>query len=311
MALLTGSVASFAALKTAIEAALVARGWTLANGILSKGVAYLQLVANTTELRLQIGIGQAGNVLVDACPHAVKMMSFNNAPIVWPLDYVLHVFDAPDETASQEVYLVARYNVDRHQHLNIGVSTMPQIGGTGLWCSGSFRGDAIGAAQRCTVFLAGSSGSDLGATPYDGFGLGYFFASLAGTYHSSFIHCGLEGVPAWRTTYGGNTGNLLGVAHKAGLLHALPSAFNQATVLLPIDVLLARQAQGQTIVATLAHVRYCRLDHLDLTVPLIYGGDRWRVYPLHAVNASQRNGAGWPVGAQHSGTFGIALREGA
>ena len=233
------------------------------------------------------------------------MMSFANAPIVWPIDYVLHVFNAPEE-----IYLVARYNVDRHQHLNFGISTMPQIGGTGLWCSGSFRGDANGAAQRCTVFLAGSSGSDLGATPYDGFGLGFFFASLAGTYQSSFIHCGLEGAPAWRTTYGGNTGNLLGVAHKAGLLHALPSQFNQATVLLPIDVLMARQAQGQTIVATLAHARYCRLDHLDITAPLVYGGDRWRVYPLHAVNASQRNGAGWSVGAQHSGTFGVALREG-
>lgn len=305
MAVLAGTAASFAALKTAVETALVARGWTLANGILSRGAAFVQLVANATELRLQAGTGQAGNALVDACPHPVKMMSFANAPIVWPIDYVLHVFDAPDE-----IYLVARYNVDRHQHLLWGVSTMPQIGGSGVWCSGSFRGDINGSSTYCRVFLAASSGSDLGATPYDGFGLGFFFASLAGTYHSSFIHCGLEGAPAWRITYGGNPGNLLGVAHKAGLLHALPSQFNQATVLLPIDVLLARQAQGQTIVATLAHARYCRLDHLDLTAPLIYGGDRWRVYPLHAVNASQRNGAGWSVGAQHSGTFGVALREG-
>ena len=305
MAVIAGIASNFAALKTAVETVLVARGWTLAGSILSKGVAFIQLVANATELRLQAGTGQAGNALVDACPQSVKMMSFANAPIVWPIDYVLHVFNAPEE-----IYLVARYNVDRHQHLNFGISTMPQIGGTGLWCSGSFRGDANGAAQRCTVFLAGSSGSDLGATPYDGFGLGFFFASLAGTYQSSFIHCGLEGAPAWRTTYGGNIGNLLGVAHKAGLLHALPSQFNQATVLLPIDVLMARQAQGQTIVATLAHARYCRLDHLDITAPLVYGGDRWRVYSLHAVNASQRNGAGWSVGAQHSGTFGVALREG-
>lgn len=305
MAVLVGSAASFAALKVAIETALVARGWALANGILSKGVACVQLVANVTELRLQAGTGQAGNALLEPCPHSVKMMSVANAPIVWPIDYALHVFDAPNE-----IYLVARYNVDRHQHLNVGVSTMPQIGGSGLWCSGSFRGDVNGNSQYCRVFLAGSSGSDLGAQPYDGFGLGFFFASLAGSYHASFIHCGLEGPPAWRTNVGGNTGDLLGVSHKAGLLHALPSTFNQATVLLPIDVLLARQAQGQTIVATLAHARYCRLDHLDLTQPLIYGADRWRVYPLHAVNASQRNGAGWSVGAPHSGTFGVALREG-
>jgi hypothetical protein len=304
MAVLVGSAASFTALKAAVESALVGRGWTLAGGILSKGVAFVQLVANTTELRLQAGTGQAGNALIEPCPHSVKMMSFANAPIVWPIEYALHVFDAPDE-----IYLIARYNIDRHQHLNLGVSMMPQIGGSGLWCSGSFRGDASGAAVRCSVFLAGSSANDLGAAPHEGFGLGYFFTSLAGTYHSSFIHCGLEGAPAWRTAYGGNPGNLLGVVHQAGLLHALPSQFNQATVLLPINVLMARQAQGQTIVATLVHARYCRLDHLDLTAPLTYGADRWRVYPLHALNPSQRNGAGWPVGAQHSGTFGVALRD--
>lgn len=309
MAVLAGTAASFAALKAAVEVALVARGWTLASGILSRGAAFVQFTASATELRLLAGSGQTGGALVNACSHAVKMMSVVSAPIVWPLEYTLHVFDAAGEAT--EVYLVARYNVDRHQHLNLGISTMPQIGGTGLWCSGSFRGDVNGASSRCTVYLATSNGSDLGALPHDGFGLGFFFASIAGTYHSSFIHCGLEGAPAWRTTYGNGTGNLLGVAHKAGLLHALPSQFNQATVLLPIEVLMARQAQGQTIVATLAHARYCRLDHLDLTVPLVYGGDRWRVYPLHAVNASQRNGSGWAIGAQHSGTFGVALREGA
>lgn len=304
MATFTGQVASFAALKVAIETTLTARGWTLTNGILSRGVAFVQLTATATELRLQAGTGQAGAALTGACPQSVKLMTFTNAPIQWPAVYVLHVFDAPDE-----MYCVLRYNVDRHQHLLWGVSTMPQIGGTGLWCSGSFRGDVDGTRAGVKVFIDTNSGTQLGALPYDGFGLGFFFASIAGTYHSSFIHCGLEGAPAWRTSVGGAAGELLGVSHKAGLLHALPSAFNQATVLLPIDVLLARQAQGQTIVATLAHARYCRLDHLDLSQPLLYGPERWTAYPLHAVHPVQRNGAGWSVGAQHSGTFGVALRE--
>lgn len=304
MATVSGQIASFAALKAAIEATLTARGWVLANGILSRGAAFVQLTASAEELRLLAGTGQAGAALTGACAQALKLMSFANAPIQWPAVYTLHVFDAPDE-----VYCVLRYNVDRHQHLNFGLSSMPQIGGTGLWCSGSFRGDANGASIRCSVFLAGNSAYDLGAQPYDGFGLGYFFSSLAGSYHASFIHCGLEGAHDWRTTVGGNPGDLLGVSHKAGLLHALPSQFNQATVLLPIDVLMARQAQGQTIVATLAHARYCRLDFLDLGEPLVYGTDRWTPYPLHAVHPVQRNGSSWPNGAQHSGTFGVALRD--
>jgi hypothetical protein len=304
MAVIAGIAGDFVALKTAVETALVARGWTLANGILRKGVAFVQLTATATELRLQAGTGTAGNALIEPCPHSVKLMRVASAPIVWPLDYTLHVFDAPDE-----VYLVVRYNVDRYQHLHWGVSSMPQIGGTGLWCGGSFRGEVNGDSAYCRVFLAASSGSEAGATPYDGFGLGYFFAGFAGTYHSSGIHCGLEGAPAWRTTVGGNPGQLLGASHKAGLLHALPSQFNQSTVLLPIDVVLARQAQGQTIVASMAHARLCRLDYLDLTQPLVYGDERWRVVPLHALHPVQRNGAGWPIGAPHSGTFGVALRD--
>jgi hypothetical protein len=304
MATFTEQVASFAALKAAIETTLTARGWTLANGILSKGVAFVQLTATATELRLQAGTGQAGGALTGACPQSVKLLSFANAPIQWPAVYTLHAFDAPDE-----IYCVLRYNVDRHQHFNWGVSSMPQIGGTGMWCSGTFRGDADGTRAGVKVYIDTNAGTQLGAAPYDGHGLGFFFASLAGTYHSSFIHCGLEGAPAWRTSYGGAAGDLLGVSHKAGLLHALPSQFNQTTVLLPIDVLLARQAQGQTIVATLANARYCRLDHLDLSQPLLYGPERWTPYPLHAVHPVQRNGAGWPIGAQHSGTFGVALRD--
>jgi hypothetical protein len=304
MATFSGQVVGFAALKTAIETTLAGRGWTLTGDILAKGAAFVQLTASANELRLQAGTGQAGNAMTGACPQSVKLMSFAIAPIQWPATWMLHVFEAPDE-----VYLVLRYNVDRHQHLNFGVSTMPQIGGTGLWFTGSFRADANGASTRCVVYLTSAAGYELGAQPHDGFGLGYFFASLAGTYHSSFVHCGLEGAPAWRTTYGGNPGDLLGVSHKSGLLHALPSQFNQATVLLPIDVLLARQAQGQTIVATLAHARYCRLDHLDLSQPLVYGTERWTPYPLHAVHPIQRNGSGWSAGAQHSGTFGVALRE--
>ena len=49
MATFSGQVASFAALKIAIETTLTARGWTLANGILSKGVAFVQLTATARE----------------------------------------------------------------------------------------------------------------------------------------------------------------------------------------------------------------------------------------------------------------------
>ena len=111
MAMLSGTAASFAALKAAVEAALVARGWALVSGILTRGAAFVQFTASATELRLLAGTGQAGSALVDPCPHAVKMMSVASAPIVWPLEYTLHVFDAAGEAT--EVYLASKQGSER------------------------------------------------------------------------------------------------------------------------------------------------------------------------------------------------------
>lgn len=299
----TGTAASFAALKSAIETFLTANGWTLASGILSRGALYFQLVDSTYELRLNAGTGQSGSALTGACAAAVKVMDFSNAPMTWPIDYEIHAFTAPDE-----VYVEVKYNIDRSQRLNFGQSSVPNIGGTGAWFTGSFRDTALRDSVNCKVFLDNGlgRGSKTGAQAYDGFGLGLWFAGVEGSKQSSFIHCGLEGV-GWKTEYTGGAGTLLGPSHIAALLYALPSSFNEGTPLLAIRALLARAAQGQTSVVIPQHARYCRLDNVA-TATLTYGGDTWKCYPLHARNDLQRDGVAYGTGAQHSGTYGIAIR---
>lgn len=299
----TGNAASFAALKTAIETFLSANGWTLASGILSRGALYFQLVADTYELRLHAGTGQSGSALTGACDVAVKIMDFTNVPMTWPVAYEIHAFTNPSE-----VYVEVQYNIDRSQRLNFGQSTVPGIGGSGAWFTGSFRGTAVRTSVNCKVFLDNGlgRGNKTGAQTYDGFGLGLWFAGVEGTGQSSFVHCGLEGV-GWKTGYAGAAGDLLGPSHVAALLFALPSQFNEGTPLLPIRALLARAAQGQTIVVVPQNARYCRLDNIDgPTMP--YGSDVWKLYPMHARNDLQRDGVSWSTGAQHSGTYGIAIK---
>lgn len=304
MAHQTGSAASFAALQSSIETFLAANGWTLASGVLGKGVQFCKLTASTYELRLDAGTGQAGAALTGPCAQAVKLMDFALAPISWPVVYEVHALTGPDE-----VYITIVYNVDKHQHLHFGVSNIPQIDGTGMWLGGSFAGTVLRTSVSCKVYLQNGNGAGgyVGATTYDGFGLGYFFASPTGESPSSFIHCGLEGVD-WKTTYGGNTGQLLGPDYTAALLFALPSDSSESDVLLPIHALLARAAQGQTIVASLAHARYCRLDNLVAGQVITFGPEAWKVYPMHARNDQQRDGVAWGTGSQHSGTFGVAIR---
>ena len=70
----------------------------------------------------------------------------------------------------------------------------------------------------------------------------------------------------------------------------------------------ANSEQGQTIVASLAHARYCRLDNLVAGQVITFGPEAWKVYPMHARNDQQRDGVAWGTGSQHSGTFGVAIR---
>jgi hypothetical protein len=303
MAYQTGSAATFAALQAAVEAFLAANGWTLSSGVLSKGTQFCKLTASTYELRLDAGTGQSGGALTGPCSSAVKLMDFTLVPITWPLVYELHVLTGPDE-----VYLTVNYNGSKYQHLHFGVSDIAQVGGSGMWFGGSFNSTILRTSPSCKVFLSNGSGNGgfLGAQPYDGFGLGYFFATTVG-YQSSFIHCGLEGT-GWKTSYGGSTGYLLGPDYTAALMFALPSDSSESDVLLPIHALLARSAQGLTIVASLAHARFCRLDNLLAGQVLTLGADQWKVYPMHMRNDAQRDGVTWGTGSQHSGTFGVAIR---
>ena len=195
----SGTAASFAALKTAIETFLAANGWTLATDVLSRGAAFVQLTADTYA-QLSAGTGQAGAALTGACALSVKLMDFSNAPITWPVDYEIHAFDDPDE-----VYVVVRYNLDRYQHLHFGLSAVPGIGGTGLWFGGTFRSTVVRTSAQCKIFMDSGSGigSQIGATPYDGAGLGFWYAGSTGNYQSTFVHCGLEGA-GWKTGYVGN-----------------------------------------------------------------------------------------------------------
>lgn len=299
-----GTAANFAALQTAIETFLAANGWTLSSGVLSKGAQFCKFTSSTYELRLQAGTGQSGATLTGLCTLAVKILDYTLVPINWPVAYEIHALTAPDE-----VYVTINYNVNKYQHLHFGVSTIPEIGGSGMWFGGSFDGDVVRTSSTCKLFLqnGSSTGGYVGAQTYDGFGLGFFFGSTIGSHQSSFVHCGLEGT-GWKTTYGGATGNLLGPDYTAALLFALPSDSSESDVLLPIHAMLARSSQGQTIVASLSHARYCRLDNLVAGQVITFGPDAWKVYPMHARNEQQRDGVTWGVGSQHSGTFGVAIR---
>ncbi|WVW77533.1 structural protein [Stenotrophomonas phage vB_SmaS_Bhz60] len=299
----TGNFTSFETLKTSIETALQNHGWGLnGDGTLEKNGMYVRLVAGTIyQIAAFAGTGSSlpPAPLPGAPAYGVKIMNFSGSPMNFPATYDLHVFEDTDE-----VYLVVNYNGDKYQQLSFGKSRVDQVGGTGMWLTGSFRSDTVQAATHLVYTSAGGSSAGFG---WSGMGCGLFFDAYNAALGCSYIHTGLD-TTGWKTA-GSNDGNLLGSGDPmAGLLQALPSQFNQSTVLLPLYATQRRLSKGQTIVADLQNARLCRNDnHLSGEI-VTYGTDRWKIYPFHRKNAAVRNGVSWSTGADHSGTFAYAIR---
>lgn len=298
-----GNFSTWQGLINSVRAALQANGWSLnGDAVLVKNGMNVRLEHQAESFFLvQCGTGSAPypEPLPGGAPKGVKMMSWPASPINFPATYELHVFTDPDE-----VYLVINYNADKYQQVSWGRTQVSQVGGLGAWFTGSFHEEAPNTGD---IKVYTSAGTDAVGFGWGGMGCGLFFDAYSAPLPTSYMHTGLD-TTGWKKVSSGN-GNMVGSGDPvAALLQALPSQFNQSTVLLPLMAVQRRLSQGQTIAADMVNARLCRIDnHLPGEI-VTYGTDRWKVYPFHRKNADQRNGVPWITGANHSGTFGYAIR---
>ena len=312
----TGSANSFADVKTAIESALTAKGWSSASGIFNKGGIYTLLTAATNTLDLAAGTGQSGASLTGAAPGAVRIASFTVAdPISWPVTYDIHISEDP-----LEVYAVIRYNGTRVQVLAFGVSPAPG-NSTGLWLNGSGGTSSNFASASTGYTWVSNAGSPLnggGIAPVSGYNnmatniaagvlASYNWAST--NQYSYYYHNG----SAWRPQTGSpfvSNGGASGGAYALSLLESLPSVANQGMVLVPA-YLFEYQTGNRTIpMLQLGHLRHCRVDNYEIGDVVEFGPDKWMVYPIARKNAAVRSpGASGGAGlVNHTGTHGFAVR---
>lgn len=313
-----GTAASFADLRTALENFLVAFcGWSAVAGtgndrLLSKGGLYVRIGWAGQQFYVWGGTGISGTALTGQSTRGANLGNTTSQPWTFPVNYEIYWNDTPEE-----VYLVVNYNGDKYQHLNFGKSDIPDIGGTGLWFSGSYPTTAgltgtSGSSDSAKMFM-GSTRSGQGSgyvytSPYSGVWGAYFAQGDSSWSPAGGIHCGLEGAAAWRESAGTAAGQLRGQFQSYAMMMALPSLFNESEVLLPIYIPMQRSDNVQTIVAVMRHARMMRLDNVAVGDIITYGADQWKCYPLYAKNTVDRNGVNWNTGAYHSGTYGIALR---
>lgn len=307
----SGSASSFADVLTALNTFLLANGWASAAAtgggrIFTKGTTVARVRSDDTpgaETLFLVGAtGSSGGNLTAPAPNEVCMRSAAPVLIVFPVTYEFYVDDTPDE-----VYAIISYGGNKYQHLHFGKSDIPGIGGTGMWFSGSQRDD--NNDNRVYMQL----NFQYAQTGIGGQALGYFI-DQTNAKPANFVHCALEGSAAWRAGAAGSyspgtaAGYLIGQDHLAGLLQALPSWYNESEVLLPIYAALLRTDGTRTIVAVMRHARFLRIDNVTPGDLITYGSEQWKAYPLYAKNLVERNGVPWFTGADHSGSWGVAIR---
>lgn len=301
MAYVSGTANDLAALRTALINACTANGWTLGGNVLSKGTCFAEVVVSGSYLAVRGGTGRDGaNALTTPGPDPSRIGPVASLGFAFPMTYEIFIQANPDE-----VYLVVNYNVDLYQHLAFGASPVPGLPGTGGWYSATVP--RVGADGTLLAFQ--SSGS-VGLYGVDG-GLFYYdflsWVALAG-YNGSFVHHGLDN-QAWSLHSDAVTSASAAwwnaSASSRQPLQLLPNAWNSEAVLLPIQVCAVRPSQQLSLVASLAHARFTRVDNYAGGQVLTIGPDRWKVYPFFRKNTAQRDG-GWA--AAHSGTHGWAVR---
>lgn len=149
-------------------------------------------------------------------------------------------------------------------------------------------------------------------SPYAGINGGFFYEGHDFSDMATFVNQGLEAATSsWANGWSYPSGSVRGLAmrqYSELLMVALPSSLNEAEVLMPAMTSLRRSDGVVTPVVSMRHGRKLRIDNVQPGEIVTYGADQWKCYPLYAKNTAQRDGVSWPTGANHSGTFGVAIR---
>ncbi|MDI3489555.1 MAG: hypothetical protein PWP11_832 [Thauera sp.] len=309
MAYYTGSVNSYADLRTALFTHAVADGWALggaSSDVLSKAGVYFQITASATALAC---LGCESNAIANPAPGVVQLGRIYQSgstthDVLFPASYEVFGF-------AQELYLVVSYGVGLHQWMAFGKSTMP-LPGQGGWC-GATCGYGVasyappGSYRYVYIEPQGGSAFSNNEMPTSA-ALFWSSAGIDGSWAVSpakncWVNHGLEG---WGWRYSADAANRarpIGVRGSQELIAAQPSAWSNETSLLPVRCHLMRPSSKVSLIADLEHARHIRIDNYQPGQIITLGGDRFKTFPWFLKNADARDG-GW----NHSGTFGWAIR---
>lgn len=292
----TGSANNMGALRSALVDACTSEGWSW-NGStqeLAKGSIIVKIEVLAEHLQL-IGRVTSGSTVGES--PLVRMGRFSGHAswaLSWPMTYHIHAF-------SNEVYLVAVYDIDKHLWLALGKSTVEGLPGTGTWL-GSCIGSGNLTASNLPLAISAEYGgnSSYGVSP----ALFHSDAGVALLSRNCWVNHNLDGA-GWLWGSGENA-NPCGTCRSARpLLGLLPNTWNSEAVLLPCRAFVERPSNKISLIADCEHARITRNDNYAPGQIIDIGGTRWKIYPWFQKNSAARTGGG---GITHTGTFAWAIK---
>lgn len=323
MAFYSGSANSFNDLLTQLVSACVDNGWTWADGILSKGTAFVKpwvesVQSATTGIGLVVqgGTGKSGSTLLTPSPQTPRMGPPSRAVSqpTWPMAYSIQVFSNPDE-----VFMVARFNVDYFFFVSFGISSVPGLPKSGLWLSATsrrYRGPTAAGIYSGPVGGGGTSAGDIDNVFQNGSTASFMWsnngAASGGSSDKVAQNCaicsGLDGID-WPWPSSNNTEFIVPNSFNANVparphLERTPNEWNSEAPLLPIQVYLVRASGKVSLVADIRNARYVRVDNYAPEQIVTLGEERWKIYPFYRKVA----GVTSLQGVDHTGGFGWAIR---
>lgn len=327
MAFVTGTASSQVDLLNALKSACTANGWTLTGTVLHKGEINVRVYNDGTAgwnncLVAWMGKGKVadGSALTDAFQYG---MAPNKAtrllPSAYPVTYDIHVLTNPDE-----VFMTWWDATGRHFWIAFGQSSpYSSTPGTGcnLW---------IGATSHTVFPVTGGTNSHpivMSATT-GGTSTGVSLDAQMCVAPALFWHTHnpvLRSGPSCLYTdsvggVNGSRGNISdttddfevsGIRHLNPLLSRQPNAWNQESILLPIQCMTPVASAKRKMDIQVGHARYFRLTNVDPGTIITISGEQWKVYPWYLLNRSAPNSANTTAqisAVDHTGTFGWAIR---
>lgn len=282
----TGTANTPSDLKTVIETFAVARGWTLASGVLSKSGANIRLTApNSTDLSIEAALNAAFTVSV--APQ-IPLISIATG---WPVTYFLSGF-----TDTDNIYCVVNYSVSKFQYVAFGRLLKYGTWTGGTWCSATV---GTGLTSLPAVLLAQTPQTVLGG------------AILVPNHNNgsngnprSLVHAEIDSA-VWLSSHDNVTPWAAGSPTLGNLINRIPNAWNSQAVLLPYHITMFRPSNKRTLLGEIPHIRMTRIDNHEAGDVITLGSDKWKLWPWLGKNSTLRDG---DASSSHSGTIGWAIK---